>query len=269
MVTSQWRERWEVWREKRKVRVFGKGKCKLIEFWQRERVNSSPILARQWWRHFRLSLYLSLSLSLSPNVPHAQYRKRFRASYNKKSSSTCMCTGFSVTYKASSCSLFPLFLIPINSSYILRYHVPFFLNRFQTGARKVCAADCWRSTWRYRRQDCVGQSDLLHSGPRTPIFFQCPPHSLWASEELVFRALASVFGVKKHRRIFRVIRIAAVQTFVTISHDWQPHMSVHLRQQFKYLKLCSIKTIAGRRRTLVLKKKYLKLLCLKLILFFW
>ena len=46
--------------------------------------NSSPILARQWWRHFRLSLSLSLciSLSLSPNVPHAQYRKRFRASYN-------------------------------------------------------------------------------------------------------------------------------------------------------------------------------------------
>ena len=47
---------------------------------------SSPILARQWWRHFRLSfslcISLSLSLSLSPNVPHAQYRKRFRASYN-------------------------------------------------------------------------------------------------------------------------------------------------------------------------------------------
>ena len=31
-----------------------------------------------------LSLYLSLSLSLSPNVPHTQYRKRFRASYNKE-----------------------------------------------------------------------------------------------------------------------------------------------------------------------------------------
>ena len=29
-----------------------------------------------------LSLCISLSLSLSPNVPHAQYRKRFRASYN-------------------------------------------------------------------------------------------------------------------------------------------------------------------------------------------
>ena len=79
MVTSQWRERREVWREKRKVRVFGKGKCKLIancaNFWQRERVNSSPILARQWWRHFRLSLYLSLSLSLSLSLalPHRMY----------------------------------------------------------------------------------------------------------------------------------------------------------------------------------------------------
>ena len=56
------------------VRIFGE-----------ERVNSSPILARQWWRHFRLSLsvclYLSLSLSLSPKVPHAQYRKRGSASY--------------------------------------------------------------------------------------------------------------------------------------------------------------------------------------------
>ena len=29
-----------------------------------------------------LSLYLSLSLSLTPSAPHAQYRKRFRASYN-------------------------------------------------------------------------------------------------------------------------------------------------------------------------------------------
>ena len=47
-------------------------------------VNSSPILAWQWWRHFHLSLSvcISLSLSLSPKVPHAQYRKRFRASYN-------------------------------------------------------------------------------------------------------------------------------------------------------------------------------------------
>ena len=32
-----------------------------------------------------VSVSLSLSLSLSPNVPHAQYRKRFRASYNYSS----------------------------------------------------------------------------------------------------------------------------------------------------------------------------------------
>ena len=34
------------------------------------------------------SLSLSVSLSLSPNVPHAQYRKRFRASYNKQNKFT-------------------------------------------------------------------------------------------------------------------------------------------------------------------------------------
>ena len=60
----------------------GNNKC---EFLARESANLSPILARQWWRHFRLttSVSLSLSLSLSPIVPHAQYRKRFCASYNK------------------------------------------------------------------------------------------------------------------------------------------------------------------------------------------
>ena len=69
-------------------KIFGNGKCELIanfsatmvtspwragrdgkcegrnekcEFLARESVNSSPILARQWWRHFRLSLSLSLS----------------------------------------------------------------------------------------------------------------------------------------------------------------------------------------------------------------
>ena len=56
-------------REKWKVRFFGKGKCKLI-------ANFSA----KWGRNFRLSL--SLSLSLSPHAPHAQYRKRFRASCN-------------------------------------------------------------------------------------------------------------------------------------------------------------------------------------------
>ena len=70
------------------MRSFGKGKCKLIancaNFWQgkckfianfsAKMVTSLPSLS--------LSLSLCISLSLSPKVPHAQYRKRFRASYN-------------------------------------------------------------------------------------------------------------------------------------------------------------------------------------------
>ena len=74
MVTSPRRERREVWREKRKVRIFGKGKCKLIAnsaIFLAVSVNSSPILARQWWRHFRLSLSLCLYLSLS--LSHRKY----------------------------------------------------------------------------------------------------------------------------------------------------------------------------------------------------
>ena len=80
-----------------KVEIFGKGKVQ----------NSSPILAfgkerckihRQFLRYWgdvtsvslslslslSLSFFLSLSLylSLSPSAPHAQYRKRFRTSYN-------------------------------------------------------------------------------------------------------------------------------------------------------------------------------------------
>ena len=46
----------------RRVQRFWQRKCKCVG---KERVNSSPILAQQWWRHFRLSLYFSLSLSLS------------------------------------------------------------------------------------------------------------------------------------------------------------------------------------------------------------
>ena len=56
-------------------------------FWQGKVQKSSPISALLRWRHFRLTLSLSLSLSLcislSPSAPHAQYRKRFRASYNE------------------------------------------------------------------------------------------------------------------------------------------------------------------------------------------
>ena len=53
-----------------KCEFFGKGKCKLIANFSTTMVTSLP------------SLSLCISLSLSPNVPHAQYRKRFRASYN-------------------------------------------------------------------------------------------------------------------------------------------------------------------------------------------
>ena len=73
-------------------------------FWQGKVQNSSPILrctflARKSAKlianfnatlvtslpshSLSLSLSLSVSLSLSPSAPHAQYRKRFRASYNK------------------------------------------------------------------------------------------------------------------------------------------------------------------------------------------
>ena len=100
-----------------KCNVFGNGKCDVSAiregetevqiFWQGKAQNSSPILrctflARRSAKlianfsatmvtslpSFSLSLSLcislSLSFSLSPNVPHAQYRKRFRASYNKQ-----------------------------------------------------------------------------------------------------------------------------------------------------------------------------------------
>ena len=53
------RERWEVWREKRKVRIFGKGKCKLIANFSTTMVTSLPSLS------LSLSLSLSVSLSLS------------------------------------------------------------------------------------------------------------------------------------------------------------------------------------------------------------
>ena len=52
------------------VRIFGKGKCKLIANFIVTLVTSLP------------SVSVSLSLSLSSSTPHAQYRKRFRASYN-------------------------------------------------------------------------------------------------------------------------------------------------------------------------------------------
>ena len=53
-------------RWKTEVQNFGKEKRKTLRqywgahFWQGEVQNSSPILARQWWRHFRLSLSLCI-----------------------------------------------------------------------------------------------------------------------------------------------------------------------------------------------------------------
>ena len=80
---------------------FKRGETEVQIFWQGIAQNSSSILrctflARRSAKlianfsatmvtslpSFSLSLSLSLYLSLSPNVPHAQYRKRFRASYN-------------------------------------------------------------------------------------------------------------------------------------------------------------------------------------------
>ena len=49
------------------VQNFGMGKCKLIANFSAIMMPSLPSI--------------SLSLSLSPSVPRAQYRKRFRASY--------------------------------------------------------------------------------------------------------------------------------------------------------------------------------------------
>ena len=53
---------------------FGKGKCKFIANFSATMMTSLPSLS--------VCLSLSRYRSLSPNVPHAQYRKRFRASYN-------------------------------------------------------------------------------------------------------------------------------------------------------------------------------------------
>ena len=89
MATSPRRERREVWREKRKVRIFGKGKCKLIANFSATVVTSLPSLALSLSLSLSLCLYLSFSLSLSLSLSlshrkyltHNKYRKRFRASY--------------------------------------------------------------------------------------------------------------------------------------------------------------------------------------------
>ena len=96
ILARQWWRHFRLWWPLREGRD---GKCEggndKCEFLARENANLLPILARQLWRHFRLTTSVSLlpshyfrlttpvCLSLSPIVPHAQYRKRFRASYNK------------------------------------------------------------------------------------------------------------------------------------------------------------------------------------------
>ena len=71
-----------------KVQIFGKEKCKTLRQFQRfgkeSKQTSSPISALLRWRHFRLSLslYIYIYIYISSSAPHAQYRKRFRASYN-------------------------------------------------------------------------------------------------------------------------------------------------------------------------------------------
>ena len=72
---------------------FKKGETEVQIFWQGIAQNSSSILrctflagrSAKLIANFSTTMVTSLpsfSLSLSPNVPHAQYRKRFRASYN-------------------------------------------------------------------------------------------------------------------------------------------------------------------------------------------
>ena len=57
------------------MQIFGKEKCKSHHQFQRYLGDVTSV-------SLSLSLSLSLYLSLSPSAPHAQYRKRFRASYN-------------------------------------------------------------------------------------------------------------------------------------------------------------------------------------------
>ena len=85
---------------------FKTGETEVQIFWQGQAQNSSPVLRCTFLarRSAKLianfsatmvtslpsfSLSLCISLSLSPNVPHAQYRKRFRASYNTV---VCVCS---------------------------------------------------------------------------------------------------------------------------------------------------------------------------------
>ena len=88
------------------VGIFGKGKCEFIANFSATMVTSLP----------SVSLCISLSLSLSPKVPHAQYRKRFRASYNTFSHITFL--GYNHMNSRAS-----VFLNSLLSEHIIRYHM--------------------------------------------------------------------------------------------------------------------------------------------------
>ena len=120
------------------MRIFGKGKCKLIancaNFWQGKckfianfsATMETSLSSISLSLSLSLSLYLSLSLSLSlsPKVPHAQYRKRFRASYNERqmacsrlssASLPCVPTCVHVDVSWSSlCTCAPIVDIPLH-----------------------------------------------------------------------------------------------------------------------------------------------------------
>ena len=95
------------------MRISGKGKCKLIadcaNFWQGKckliANFSATMVTSLTSLSVCISLSLSLSLSLSPKVPHAQYRKRFRASYNfrcnQATNSDSVCASVCVRVKGS------------------------------------------------------------------------------------------------------------------------------------------------------------------------
>ena len=104
------------------VQIFGQGKAqnsspklrctflarrsaKLIANFSATMVTSLPSFSLS----LSLSLSLCISLSLSPNVPHAQYRKRFRASYNTKNvnfSVLQFCPGAELVSLCFACFLF-------------------------------------------------------------------------------------------------------------------------------------------------------------------
>ena len=94
---------------------FKRGETEVQIFWQGIAQNSSSILRCTFLARRRaklianfsatmvtslpsFSLSLSVSLSLSPNVPHAQYRKRFRASYNTKGVMHLCVVGYSTLH---------------------------------------------------------------------------------------------------------------------------------------------------------------------------